>query len=135
MGLFNIFKRSSTPSWAESVQALHADKISLQKFINIHAKHPLFYSTPAGENSEGQMTLWLLHDTKLDICFYPAFLSKELCYTSLSSAGRKDFIIIKGTLETVLSSLDTDPILAKAGLLIQDEHGELAIPPQMRVEK
>lgn len=122
-------------SWVESIQALNEDKISLQEFINMNAQHPLFYSTPAGENSEEQVTLWLLNHTKLNMRFYPTFLSKEYCYKSLSSAGRKNFIIIEGTLESALSSLDTSPVLADAGLLIQDENGQLAIPPKMRVQK
>lgn len=67
--------------------------------------------------------------------FYPTFLSKGLCYRSLSSAGRKDFIVIEGTLESALSSLDTSPILEEAGLMIKDENGQLAIPPQIRVHK
>ncbi|MBR2406628.1 MAG: hypothetical protein IKB04_06305 [Clostridia bacterium] len=135
MGLFDMFKKNSKLSWAESIQVLNDNKISLQEFINMNAQHPLFYSTPAGENSEGQVTLWLLNHAKLNMSFYPTFLSKEYCYKSLSSAGRKNFIIIEGTLESALSSLDTSPVLANVGLLIQDENGQLAIPPQMRVQK
>ena len=136
MGLFHGFKRKNNRlTWGESVQALNSGKISLQDFVNMNASRPLYYSTPAGENQEGQMTFWLLYNEELDTHFYPAFSSKKLCHDSFTSAGRKNFILIKGTLESALSSLDTDPILAKAGLMIEDENGKLAIPPQTRVRK
>lgn len=135
MGLFDKLKKTNKLTWDKSIQALNSDKISLQDFINKNASHPLYYSTPAGENQEGKMTLWLIYNEKLNMSFYPTFLSKELCYRSLSSAGRKDFIIIEGTLESALSSLDTSPILEEVGLMIEDENGQLAIPPQIRVHK
>lgn len=135
MGLFDKFKKTNKLTWDESIRALKSDKISLQDFVNMNASQPLYYSTPAGENQEGKMTLWLIHNEKLNMSFYPAFLSEELCRETLSSAGRKNFIIIKGTLESVLSSLDINPVLEKSGLVIQGEDGNFAIPPQIRVQK
>lgn len=135
MGLFDKFKKTDKLTWEESIQALNSGKISLQDFVNMNASHTLYYSTPAGENKDGKMTLWLIHNEELNMSFYPTFLSEELCYESLSSAGRKGFIIIKGTLESVLSSLDINPVLEKTGLMIIGKDGKLAIPPQTRVHK
>ena len=135
MSLFDIFKKKPVYSWEQSLEALNNDTISLQEFINRNASHPLYYSTPVGENREGKPTVWLLCSDKSDMPFYPTFLSKDLCYQSLTSAGRKDFLIIQGTLESALSSLDTSPLLKEVGLLIQGSDGQLAIPPNMRVQK
>ena len=148
MGLFDFLKKketSKTPQneqplnhqeiWKNSIIKLNNDELSLQEFININSNMPLYYSTPAGENAEGQTQLWLLNNSKLNMQFYPTFMSRELCYNSLSSAGRKNFIIIEGTIESALSSLDTNPVLEKVGLMIQDTSGQLAIPPKLRVQK
>lgn len=136
MGLFDKFKKTNKLTWDESVQALKNGKISLQDFINMNAAHPLYYSTPAGENREGKMTLWLTYDKERNMTFYPTFLSEELCRESLSSAGRQAFIIIKGTLESALSSLDTTPTLEKVGLMIMGKDGcFVGIPPKVRACK
>lgn len=140
MGFLDKFKKQASAkqeenklSWEESIQALNEDRISLQEFININADHPLFYSTPAGENKDGKMVLWLVNIQKLNMNFYPAFLSADFCQKSLSEAGRRNFMIIEGTLESALSSLDSSPALSQAGLIIQEERGRLTIPPGMRV--
>ena len=140
MGFLDKFKKQASAkqeenklSWEESIQALNEDRISLQEFININADHPLFYSTPAGENKDGKMVLWLVNIQKLNMNFYPAFLSADFCQKSLSEAGRRNFMIIEGTLESALSSLDSSPALKQAGLIIQEERGRLTIPPGMRV--
>ncbi|MBQ8789685.1 MAG: hypothetical protein IJZ51_00055 [Ruminiclostridium sp.] len=140
MGFLDKFKKQASAkqeenklSWEESIQALNEDRITLQEFININADHPLFYSTPAGENKDGKMVLWLVNIPKLNMNFYPAFLSADFCRKSLSEAGRRNFMIIEGTLESALSSLDSSPALKQAGLIIQEERGRLTIPPGMRV--
>lgn len=140
MGFLDKFNKQASAkqeenklSWEESIQALNEDRITLQEFININADHPLFYSTPAGENKDGKMVLWLVNIPKLNMNFYPAFLSADFCQKSLSEAGRRNFMIIEGTLESALSSLDSSPALKQAGLIIQEERGRLTIPPGMRV--
>ena len=140
MGFLDKFKKQASAkqeenklSWEESIQALNEDRITLQEFININADHPLFYSTPAGENKDGKMVLWLVNIPKLNMNFYPAFLSADFCQKSLSEAGRSNFMIVEGTLESALSSLDSSPALKQAGLIIQEERGRLTIPPGMRV--
>lgn len=142
MGLFNIFKKKNNApeeppklSWEESIKLLNEDKISLQEFININAGLPVYYSTPIGENNEGQPILWLIKIDEPRMDFYPAFLSKELCYEHFTSAGRKDFLVIEGNLKSALSSLDTSAVLKRAGLMLFDKNGRLAIPPRMRVRK
>lgn len=136
MGLFDIFKKKTkTLSWEESIKALNSDKITLQEFINMNAKLPLYYSTPVGENEEGKPVLWLTSYPNLDIAFYPTFLSVEECYSFFNSAGRKSFLVFEGTLEAALNALDSTPLLQTAGLVIRDGKGQLPIPPNMRVQK
>lgn len=122
-------------TWEQSIEALNNEKITLQDFINMNASHTLYYSTPVGENAEGKTVMWIINNSRLNMSFYPTFMSRELCQETLSSAGRRNFIIIEGTLESALNSLDTNPILQNAGLLIQDANGRLAIPHKMRVIK
>lgn len=80
MGFLDKFKKQMSAkqeenklSWEESIQALNEEKISLQEFININAEHPLFYSTPAGENAEGKMVLWIINIPKLNMNFFLHF--------------------------------------------------------------
>jgi len=122
-------------TWEQSIDALNNERITLQDFINMNASHTLYYSTPVGENKDGKTIMWLINNSRLNMSFYPTFMTRELCQETLSAAGRINFIIIEGTLESALSSLDTNPILQNAGLLIQDTNGRLAIPPKMRVGK
>ena len=140
MGLLDILKSKSAKkksqiTWEESILSLNSEEITLQEFINMNASHPLYYSTPAGENKDGKTVLWLLNNKELNMNFYPVYTSESLCMQSLTSLGRVNFIIIKGTLESALAALDTNSVLRSAGLLIQDGKGRLPIPPKMRVQK
>ncbi len=135
MGFFDRFKKKPKTPWEESVSQLNKGEISMQEFINNNASLPVYCSTPMGENQKGENVMWLLSNPQGNASFYPAFLTKELCYESLSSAGRRNFMIIEGTLESTLLSLDSSPVLERSGLLIYDGKGYLEIPPKFRVRK
>ena len=115
-------------TWEQSVRALNNDGISLQNFIRINASRPLYYSTPTGENQEGKEVVWLRNHPEQNKSLYPVFTTRELCHQSFANAGRKNFIIIEGTLESALASLDSHPALKSLGLLVEDENGCFPIP-------
>lgn len=141
MGLFNWFSKNKRQQenqnfvWKESINQLNKNKISTQGFVNINAEQTLYCSTPVGEDIKGEMNVWLLSKTDSDTKYYPAFTSKKLCCEIFASIGRKDFMIIEGSLESTLKSLDSHPMLEEAGLLIHDDDDVVEIPPKMRVQK
>ena len=121
--------------WQKFIEKLKSGEISLQEFINLNADKRIYYSTPAGENAEGKTVLWVQHNSQLNVTFYPAYTSAELCSDAFSKAGRRGFAVIEGTLKSALASLDSSPPLQEFGLMVHDEGGSLAIPPKMRVEE
>lgn len=134
MGLFDRFKKHKKGSsdWTESIKLLVERKITIQQFVDMNADQTVYCSTPVGETVDGRTVVWIKQKNPNDVGFYPAFLSAEYMLKSFSEAGRKDPIIIKGTLKSTLASLDSDPNLKQCGLLIEDEEGQLAIPPGIR---
>lgn len=115
-------------SWEQSVCALHDGVLSVQDFLCLQASHPLYYSTPIGENQEGKEIVWLRRHPKQGKSLYPVFATRELCHQSLTQAGRKNFIIVEGTLESAFASLESHPALKSLGLLVEDEGGCFVIP-------
>ena len=77
----------------------------------MNASLTVYYSTPFGENSKGETIPWIYHDDDLNMDFYPVFLSQKICSEYFKIAGRAQFLIIKGDLESALGALDVHPLL------------------------
>lgn len=118
------------------VSKLKAGKMTMQEFIDAHAEIPLYYSTPAGEDQNGTMRLWVLSTRDSQTSYYPAFRSEEGCRRFFTASGREAFLIIAGTLRGALDSLDVAPPLQTLGLVIDpDSASPLEIAPGLRPKK
>ncbi len=138
MGLFDIFKKKKDENkevWYKTLEQAKNGEITEQDFVNINADFPLYYSTPAGEDASGKVRLWLITHPKIDNAFYPAFTSAKLCQAHFTNAGRQGFMIIKGTLESLLNSLDTLENVTECGVFIYDKKKNVVLPPNLRVQK
>ncbi len=130
--MFNKFF-GHNKKWYEDCKKLIDGTIAIQDFIKQNATVTLYYSTPFGEDANGRQQIWVLSNRKNEIQHFPAFSSKKKCADFLLAMGRKDFMIIKGDLISLLDSLNAHPLLQKFGVVI-DPNSDLsvAIDPQIR---
>ncbi len=118
----------------KDAEKLSRGEISIETFLQKHARKKLFYSTPFGEDAGGKQQLWALSSRESEIKYMPAFTSKDHCCAFLTMIGRRNFTIIKGDLAAFLDALDAHPILAELGAVIDpDTDSPIEFPPHVRV--
>lgn len=122
--------------WAEAVAQLNAGKLTMQQFINKTEKCVLYYSTPFGTNARtGRDRPFALSRSDTETLFFPAFTTQDKCRAHFDAAGRDGFLIIKGTVADALAGLDTHPVIAAWGLVVDPgEPGSVCVPPRVRVQ-
>lgn len=122
--------------WADAVTQLNAGKLTMQQFVNLNEKCPLWYSTPFGTDIRtGRERPYALSRADLDTLYLPVFTSAEACAKHFESVGRDGFLVIKGTLKDALASLDAHPVIASWGVVVDPgEADSVCIPPRVRVQ-
>lgn len=122
--------------WADAVTQLNAGKLTMQQFVNRTEKCVLYYSTPFGTDARtGRDRPFALSRTDTETLFFPAFTSPDKCRTHFEAANRDGFLVIKGTVADALSALDTHPVIAAWGLVVDPgETGSVCVPPRVRVQ-
>ena len=125
---------SRSKKWEASVKKLQNSELSIQEFVNANEKKTLYYSTPFFEDVKG------VHPNALQtngspVWYFPAFSSISDLKEHMIAIGREEYLIIKGNLKNVLSSLDSHPLIRTWGVVI-DPHtpNSLGLPPQTRVQ-
>lgn len=56
----NLFKNKRNRTWDACVYKLSKNELSIQEFENRNAQKEVFYSTPFGEDKNGNPQLWIL---------------------------------------------------------------------------
>lgn len=113
--------------------SLAGGALSVDAFLRMHARQPLYYSTPFGEDAGGKQQLWALSSRDSETKYMPAFTDKEKCRAFFTMIGRRNFMIIKGDLAAFLNALDAHPMLADLGAVIDpDSDAPIEIPPHVR---
>lgn len=121
-------------TWSKMKKKLHNNEIDVLGFVNALRFQKVFYSTPIGEDKQGNNQLYILNSGNSETKYYPAFLTIESCLSFFNSMGRIHFMIIEGDLKSLLDSLDTSPILSECGAIIEPNSvDEFAIQPKIRV--
>ena len=135
VAMFGIKKRPSR-KWTESIEKMKTGTMTIQQFVNLNEKCVLYYSTPFGKDAKtGQNRPYALANSGSNILFLPAFTSLEACKKHFESAGRSEFIIIKGTLKDALSALDSHSFISSWGLVVNpDDSNSVGFPPHVRVQ-
>lgn len=129
-------KKENKSEWTIASEALERKEITVQEFVDRMSAQKLYYSTPFGDGIAGKSQLWGLSVHDSDTKYYPAFLSYKQCGNFLTAIGRRGFVIIEGTLEDLLDSLDSVEILTQFGAVINpDSAAAVGIEPGIRVSK
>lgn len=129
-------EKKNARRWAESVAQLKAATLTIQQFVNLNEKCPLWYSTPFGTDIRtGRERPYALSRADLDTLYLPVFTSAEACTRHFESVGRDGFLVIKGTLKDALASLDAHPVISSWGVVVDPgEADSVCIPPRVRVQ-
>lgn len=131
--MFDFFKNKEQ-KWNESYDLLADGKISLQKFVDRNEKMPLYNTLPffADENGKGFPNA--IGRQENDVMYFPVFFSVEEMKKHYSAHGVDFNMIIEGTLKSVLSSLDSHPVIRGWGVVVSpDSKRAIWIPPFTRV--
>ena len=120
--------------WNESVKKLQNGEISIQEFVNTNEKKTLYHSTPFFENESGPHPN-ALQTNDSDIMFFPAFSNISDLKEHMTAIGCTKHLVIKGTLKSVLDSLDSHPLLQEWGVVIDPQSpASIGLPPKIRVQ-
>ncbi len=127
--MFGIFNK-----WESAVKKLKNGGLSAQAFVNAQEEKVLYYSTPFLSDENGGFPNAVQKDGS-DVMYFPAFTTKAGLSDYMKAIGCAEHILIKGDLKSVLSSLDSHPVLSEWGVVI-DLPSALAVelPPQLRVQ-
>lgn len=132
----DMFGINRPDKWAEMKARYGKSEITIQAFVDTMGKSLLYYSTPLGNGQDGKPRLYLLSSKGSDDRYFPVFLSEKHCMEFFTSLNRDGFMIMQGTLNEFLSSLDIDPLLAKLGVVIEPNFPNvITIPPGIRPGK
>lgn len=120
--------------WESTAKKLQNNEISIQEFVNVNERKTLYYSTPFVSNENGESPN-ILQTHGSDMVYFPAFTAVSGLKEYMRVIGCAEHIVIKGDLKSVLSSLDSHPLLREWGVVV-DPQSSLAIevPPQIRVQ-
>lgn len=127
-----FFGKSS--KWESTVKKLQNNEISIQEFVNANERKTLYYSTPFFSNENGKSPN-VLQTHGSDIVYFPAFTTISGLKDHMRAIGCTEHIVVKGDLKSVLSSLDSHPLIREWGVVV-DPQSSLAVglPPQIRVQ-
>lgn len=127
--IFGLFNK-----WTSAVKKLSAGTISIQQFVNLNEKKSLFYSTPFVTGKNGDFPNTLQREGS-DTLYFPAFTSPAALTAYLNAIGCAEHLIIKGDLKSVLTSLDSHPMLCEWGVVVDPQSSlSVEIPPRIRVQ-
>lgn len=111
-------------------------KIDAQTFVNDLNNVPVYYSTPTGEDNEGNQRLYVLSQEHSRDSYYPGFLSKESLIKFFNSIGRKGFVIIEGEIKGLFETMDSIPFMTEFGTIIEpNSPNQAIIPPHIRINE
>lgn len=121
--------RGHMDAWREEIAQLAAagkyakgDGSDLAGFVRGFGNHKVHYSTPFGDHVDGSQKLFLLQASD-ETALLPVFTSLPHAKAWFENAGRDGFLIMEGTLESVLETTDrindADKAPVKIGLALE----------------
>ena len=121
--------------WRCPVRAFMNGKLTPQAFANENADQFFYYTTPFFQDAQGTMQENALHRPACDTLYFPLFSSPEACRNYTRKRDAMDCIFIRGTLQDALNALDSHPLLASFGIVIDpNTKRSVCIPPLVRVQ-
>jgi hypothetical protein len=77
-------------------------RIAYKKFFKVFKKQKLFFSTPLGDDTDGNPQFYLLSTEGDENSYYPAFLSMEHLAEYFDSIKRDGYMVFDGTLKELI---------------------------------
>ena len=129
----DLIKISSYIDYLSCTVAYNSNTISLQQFINAQKDTIVFYSTPLGNDMNGNPKLYCLNTNQSNFSYLPIFLKQEHL-VEFYKDNRAGFMILNSTLEQYLNTLDSNELLSRMGVVIEPmKDCNIAIEPGIRV--
>lgn len=99
-----------------------------RKPVAVTGETTVFYSTPFGDTKDGRQKLFILG--RDGIPFYPVFFSRESTMTFFEQMNRVGYLIMEGTIQSVMDTTRSIEPLKNASIVIEplSEH-PIEIPP------
>jgi hypothetical protein len=122
----------------DQLSAIYAYKskiISLEQFAQEMKTQTVYFSTPLGDDEQGNRKLFLCSSQGSKTSFFPVFLTEEHMRTFFSQQKRSGYMILSDTLQHFLSTLDANKMLQELGVVIEPLNAcNAAIPPLLRIK-
>ena len=124
--------KSPEQIWEETLDLAISQQIGNQEFVDLNRKKTLYYFVPFTQKENGKWSSNAMKNDQIPGDFQPAFTTPEACQSYLEQNGMQH-VIIKGTLQKMMKSMDSNPFTHHWGVVI-DPYGDfVAIPGYIRV--
>ena len=123
-------KKDSESYAAVTLLDLHyKGTIDDKKFLRMFGKQNVFYTTPFGDHNDGSSRLFLIPGPD-GTGYFPVFSSLERMKEHYELAGRKNYIVMKGTFLDVLKttrSTNKGDAPVKMGVIIDPRYYDVTV--------
>lgn len=117
-----------------SIIAYRAKVLTLEQFGEEMKFQTVYYSPPLGDDETGKPKLFLCSAPTGNTQYFPIFLTEDHLHTFYKKYKRSNYMILTGTFEQVLSTLDANDMLRSLGVALEPiESCYAEIPPGFRV--
>ena len=91
----------------------------------------VYYSTPFGDTKDGKQKLFML--TRDGVSFFPVFYSKESMQGFYERMNRAAYMIIEGSISSVMDTMRSIDLMKNAGIVIEpfSEHPVEIMPDSL----
>ena len=117
-----------------AILAYKRKAITLEQFAQEMKNEVLYFSTPFGEDDQGNNKLFLCSANESRTAYFPVFLSEKNLRTFCETVHRRGYVILKNSLQQILSGLDANERLQELVVVIEPQNQcNTAIPPMFRM--
>lgn len=108
--------------------------ISLEQFAQEMKTQTVYFSTPFGDDDQGNQKIFLCSSPGSKTAFFPVFLTEDHMRSFFNQKSRSGYMILSDTLQHFLSSLDANKMLRELAVVIEPLNTcNAAIPPRFRI--
>jgi len=127
-----------TDNCYDQLSAIYAYKskiISLEQFAQDMKTQTVYFSTPLGDDDQGNRKLFLCSQQGSKTSFFPVFLKEDNMRAFYNQQKRSAYMILSDNLQHFLLSLDANKMLQELGVVIEPLNAcNTAIPPLLQIK-
>ena len=117
-----------------TIYAYKSKIITLEQLAQEMKTQTVYFSTPLGDDDQGNRKLFLCSPQGSKTSYFPVFLTEDHMRAFYNQQKRSGYMILSDNLQHFLLSLDANKMLQELGVVIEPLNAcNTAIPPLLRI--